>query len=274
MLGGDIAKITFQDPDGGTAPMDIRYKDDGVADLAIMGGRVGIGIENPGGSFEIKAINSSARIGGALGSGQSTGLQFLDSGNQHAGLRWSAVSGSSGGTLVLEAASNGANPSNWYNGSVVNLLVRKGNLNVQGSIQHNGSTVHSDRRFKKEIRPLERSLDKTLKLNGVSYKWNVKEFPDKGFTDDTQIGFLAQELEEVYPELVHTDSDGYKSVSYEKVTAILVEAVKELKADNDELRAKLSTLADKHEAIVDMLLASSTELPEEKLASLNKKEKK
>ena len=145
---------------------------------------------------------------------------------------------------------------------------------MQGSIQHNGSTVHSDRRFKKEIRPLERSLDKTLKLNGVSYKWNVKEFPDKGFTDDTQIGFLAQELEEVYPELVHTDSDGYKSVSYEKVTAILVEAVKELKADNDELRAKLSTLADKHEAIVDMLLASSTELPEEKLASLNKKEKK
>ncbi len=60
-----------------------------------------------------------------------------------------------------------------------------------------------------------------------------------------QIGFIAQELEEVYPELVHTDSKGFKSVSYEKLTAVFVEAVKELKSENDKVKDRLKALADK-----------------------------
>ena len=52
-----------------------------------------------------------------------------------------------------------------------------------------------------------------------------------------QIGLIAQEVEKIYPELVLTDVDGYKSVDYSKLTPILVEAIKELKAENDQLKA-------------------------------------
>ena len=51
-----------------------------------------------------------------------------------------------------------------------------------------------------------------------------------------QIGLIAQEVEKIYPELVLTDVDGYKSVDYSKLTPILVEAIKELKAENDKLK--------------------------------------
>ena len=65
-----------------------------------------------------------------------------------------------------------------------------------------------------------------LQLQGVSYLWRTEEFPQNGFTEGRQIGLIAQELEKVLPELVNTDNEGYKSVSYDKLTAILIEDVK------------------------------------------------
>ncbi|MDM8559105.1 tail fiber domain-containing protein [Candidatus Parabeggiatoa sp. HSG14] len=95
----------------------------------------------------------------------------------------------------------------------------------------------SDERWKKAITPLENSLEKVSKLRGVTYKWNTEDYPDMNFDDKTHLGFIAQEVEPVIPELVSTDDEGYKSVSYENVTAVLVEAVKELKTQNDALKA-------------------------------------
>ena len=60
---------------------------------------------------------------------------------------------------------------------------------------------------------------------------------------ERNIGVIAQEVEAVFPELVSTTGDdGYKGVEYDKLTAILVEAVKELNAENKELRAQLEAL--------------------------------
>ena len=70
----------------------------------------------------------------------------------------------------------------------------------------------------------------------------VKSFPQRNFPDTRQIGLIAQDVEKVLPELVHTDSDGYKSLSYDKLTAVLVEAVKELKAQNEKLQARVEAL--------------------------------
>ena len=103
----------------------------------------------------------------------------------------------------------------------------------------------SDERFKKDVRPLESALGNILKLRGINYKFKVDEFPDKGFTEGDQIGFIAQELEEVYPELVHTDGEGFKSVRYDLMTAVLVEAVKGL---NDRLMA----IEDKKEELIQV----------------------
>jgi hypothetical protein len=75
-------------------------------------------------------------------------------------------------------------------------------------------------------------LAKVAQLRGVSFEWK-----DKAQDAGTQVGMIAQEVETVLPELVSTDSEGYKSLAYDKMTAVLIEAIKELKAQNDALKA-------------------------------------
>ncbi len=69
--------------------------------------------------------------------------------------------------------------------------------------------------------PLHSSLNKVLKLQGVRYEWKTKEYAHRGFTGERQIGLIAQEVEEVLPELVRTERDGNKALSYEKIVALM-----------------------------------------------------
>jgi hypothetical protein len=106
----------------------------------------------------------------------------------------------------------------------------------------------SDERWKKNIEPLTSSLDKVIHLRGVSYDWKADEYPDRGFTKDRQIGLIAQEVEKVIPELVQTDSKGYKAISYEKLVPVLLEAIKEQQKEISELKkqqAMISSLSEK-----------------------------
>jgi hypothetical protein len=126
-----------------------------------------------------------------------------------------------------------------------------GNLKVVGTINASstitastGVTCSSDKRFKTDIRPLTHSLSKVLDIQGVNYKWKVNEFPEKQFSETNQIGFIAQEIELIYPELVFTDKDGYKSVDYSRLSPILVEAIKELNAKNEAQQLLIQGLED------------------------------
>jgi hypothetical protein len=96
----------------------------------------------------------------------------------------------------------------------------------------------SDERLKDDVKPLENSLDKVLALQGVSYKWNLGE--RKGQSD---IGLIAQQVEKVIPEVVrektNIDGDTYKSVNYEHLVGVLIEAIKEQQKQIDELKSKL-----------------------------------
>lgn len=85
----------------------------------------------------------------------------------------------------------------------------------------------SDRRYKQDIRPLKNCLNKVLAMCGVTYFWNREAFPNKQFSKDSQIGFIGQEVETTYPEVVFTNSEGYKSLDYSRLTPVLVEAIKE-----------------------------------------------
>lgn len=99
------------------------------------------------------------------------------------------------------------------------------------------TTSTSDIRLKENIETLETCLEKVLQLRSVSFTW--KTDPEMG----TRIGFIAQEFEKVIPELVFTNEvDGYKGINYAEVNAVLVEAIKELKTENDELRVRLDKL--------------------------------
>ena len=102
-------------------------------------------------------------------------------------------------------------------------------LHVAGNICYTGAAFScSDLRYKKDITVLPNVLEKLEQINGVYYNWKVEEFPENEFSKDRQIGVIAQELEQVYPELVITDANGYKTVVYPKLTAVLIEANKDL----------------------------------------------
>ncbi|ADR21400.1 hypothetical protein MATR_09710 [Marivirga tractuosa] len=98
-------------------------------------------------------------------------------------------------------------------------------------------TASSDRRLKKNISTLENSLANTLRLRGTTYYWK-----NENSSTERQIGLIAQEVEEVYPEFVHTDAEGKKSVNYSQMTAVLIEAIKELNAKVVELEKENDTL--------------------------------
>jgi hypothetical protein len=120
------------------------------------------------------------------------------------------------------------------------------NLHVNGSAWvTSGAWTGSDIRWKKDIVPLEGSLEKVTKLQGVSYRWRTEEFPEQRFSEDKQIGLVAQETEKVVPEIVTTNNEGYKGISYEKLCPLLVEAIKELKADNEKTVRALKADNDK-----------------------------
>jgi len=105
-----------------------------------------------------------------------------------------------------------------------------GDVNVNGNGFMTGIWTTSDKRYKKQIEPLEDVLTKISKLNGYTYSYRPEEFPHKGFDNRAHIGLIAQELKEVYPELVREDTKGYYAVNYEGLIPVLLEAIKELKA--------------------------------------------
>lgn len=111
-----------------------------------------------------------------------------------------------------------------------------GNINISGTLNQS-----SDERLKKDIRTLDNALDKTMEMRGVSYLWKTD-----ASNEVLQIGVIAQEVEKIYPEFVRTDENGMKSVNYAQMTAVLIEAVKalnlelqDLKNDNATLQAKV-----------------------------------
>ena len=100
-------------------------------------------------------------------------------------------------------------------------------LHVAGTIHATGDiTAFSDMRVKSNIRTIHNALDKVLNLRGVYYKSNI--------TDRDCIGVIAQEIEDIIPEVVLTDTNGFKSVSYGNIVSMLIEAIKE---QNEEIQA-------------------------------------
>jgi len=130
-------------------------------------------------------------------------------------------------------------------------------LDVTGDIRGTGVVATwSDARTKKNIKVIPDSLNKILHLRGVGFDWRTDEFPDKKFKTTPDIGVIAQEVEKVFPEVVKTSSDGYKSVGYAQLVAPLIEAVKELYYKITGVERKV----DRTVAEVDALKAENAEL--------------
>ena len=107
-----------------------------------------------------------------------------------------------------------------------------------GRIRAQGYATYSSRAWKEDIRPIEGALEKALRLTGVQYRWK----PEYGGTQD--IGFVMEEVAEVVPEVVDRDATTgeYLGMEYSRLTALLVEALKEEHRRNEELRAEVAQL--------------------------------
>jgi len=118
-----------------------------------------------------------------------------------------------------------------------------GTFTVTGDVVAYGSP--SDISLKTNIKPLEGALEKITKLQGVSFTWKEDTETNQmtGIKDD--IGFIAQEVQEVLPYLVRKNDNGLLSLRDKGITALLVEAVKELSKENDEVKARLKSLEDR-----------------------------
>tara|TARA_B100001250_G_scaffold374407_1_gene361221 strand:+ start:15849 stop:17216 length:1368 start_codon:yes stop_codon:yes gene_type:complete len=126
------------------------------------------------------------------------------------------INAADGSDLTIQNYSTGS----WQNELT---LTNAGNLTALGNI-----TAYSDARLKTDIKTIDNALDKVTKLRGVSYK--------RLDTQEAGIGVIAQEIENVLPEVVEDGS--YKSVAYGNVVGVLIEAIKELKAELDEHKKK------------------------------------
>lgn len=185
-------------------------------------------------------------------------------------------SGAYNGVLIQNDASNqvvlgmggsavgGTNQNRGYSGTVSNvdyylitnntarlLVTSAGNvgigttspsytLHVNGSVAGTSAYVNlSDKRYKKDILPIENALDKILALNGVTFNWD-KESTDMNLDDNNHIGLIAQDVEQIIPQAVVTaeDKNETKSVAYTDLVPVLIEAIKELKAEIEILKQK------------------------------------
>ena len=110
-------------------------------------------------------------------------------------------------------------------------LFSSGNLTIAGSLSQS-----SDARHKTDVQTFGNALDAVRRFRGVTFNWK----PELNKGSDTQIGFIAQEVEAVLPALVSTDKEGYKSVAYANAVPVLVEAVKEQQKQIDEQQKQIA----------------------------------
>jgi acetate kinase len=113
-------------------------------------------------------------------------------------------------------------------------------LTINGAITATGDITAfftSDKRHKNTIQNIPNALDKVSKLNGVTWEWN--EDVNEVTKSTPKTGLIAQEVQEVLPEVVREREDGFLSLDYSKMVGLLVEAIKEQQSQIEELKSKL-----------------------------------
>ncbi len=163
------------------------------------------------------------------------------------------------GGAKLTFGGNGANPTTTaatiYDQSGVGLTLSAHNVSIRNydgtnmiesaRFVHNKLTCAgdviaygspSDVRLKENIKPIESALDKVSKLQGVTFDWKKS---DSILDIKEDIGFIAQDVQKVIPELVRENKDGMLSMRHQGIAPILLEAIKELKAEIEELKKQI-----------------------------------
>jgi len=119
--------------------------------------------------------------------------------------------------------------------------VNTSGVGVTGDVNATGDVVayySSDKRLKDNIIRIENPLEKVEKIGGYTFDWNDNQQTYTG----KDVGVIAQEIQEVLPELVTERDNGYLAVKYEKIVPLLIESIKELKQEVDDIKQKCDCL--------------------------------
>jgi prepilin-type N-terminal cleavage/methylation domain-containing protein len=128
-------------------------------------------------------------------------------------------------------------------GAVAADIVMMGNSQID---------FQSDARLKEDIHSLPSVIKKLRKLRPVSYRWKESH--------DTAMGLVAQELAQIYPELVSTGRDNYLRVNYVELTPVLIRGLQEVDKENRELRARVDQLSSEQKELKKMILELRKEI--------------
>jgi len=201
-------------------------------------------------TFTYAASSDTLSVGKvSFGVGSATAPSVFFGGQSNTGLYWTYS------PEALYVTVNGSTKAQWYsNGYKVVSGALGVNVNPSGTdgrIDASNDIVaySSDKRLKENIKPIKNALDKVQSLSGFTYNWNEKAEEVAGFDrDESLVGVFAQDVQSILPEAVKPapfDNDGennsisgenYLTVQYDKLTPLLIESIKELKAEIEELK--------------------------------------
>jgi len=205
-------------------------------------------------SVRLNTSSSGGTLSGAwnitgnfsAGTNTITATTFTGSlnGNANTSSQVKTTRSNSGAGFFVFADANPSGPTAQTMKTGSHVAYSGGNLVIVGGGAFSGDVTAfvSDMRLKTDIQPLTSALDKTLSLNGFTYKFN-ETGGNLGFdTEITYPGVSAQEVQKVLPEAVRPApvDDKYITVQYEKLVPLLIEAIKELNAKVEDLEQKLS----------------------------------
>jgi len=170
-----------------------------------------------------------------------------------------------------------------FTGTEVNGMIRYNTTSTLFEFRQNGSWVNyttvSDGRLKTNVVPVVNGLDIVNRLNPVFYDWDRNNPKASSFTDKHQVGFIAQEVETVLPEVVNRGEDSYRSVEYGQIVSVAVAAIKELYArvikqdqKNETQDRELASVKSENATIKqeNAALKARLDLQEKELAAIKK----
>jgi hypothetical protein len=202
-------------------------------------------------------ISGSSQITATLPAGVVSGSSQVDATattNFNSGIKTKldaegVISGSSQVTRTLQQITDtGASTSNAITitnsttstSKTTGALIVTGGIGTSGDIFAGGDIVayaSSDIRLKTNLELISNPLHKINQIGGYSFEWNVDK---QSIYSGKDYGVIAQEIEQILPELVDTRESGYKAVKYDKLISLLIEGIKELSKQVEELKEKIN----------------------------------
>lgn len=180
-------------------------------------------------------------------SGDYGAIRFYDGNVNHQTIHAFSTTWQGGG---LTSSSTGAINLTGYNGVTfgpwnvpTGYVDNSGNAGFRGNVT---AYAYSDIRLKHDVRPIfDDPLSKLAQLRGVRFDWDEEYVKSQHGDEDERwcpkhdVGMIAQEVQEVLPEITVEQDSGYLAIRYEKMIPLLVESIKALKAEVDDLKAQL-----------------------------------